>query len=101
MTSVQEWLMKGEAKGNITGEQSKARKMVLRGKWKTAPADFLADQSELPLEDVNNLFKGYDAVYAAWQSNKHIQADAVQTTHLTASEITYLLDLFNKHSGWN
>ena len=48
--------------------------MVLRGKWKTAPADFLADQSELPLEEVNNLFKGYDMVYAAWQSNKHIQA---------------------------
>ena len=97
MTSVQEWLMQGK----ITGEQSKARKMVLRGKWKTAPADFLADQSELPLEEVNNLFKGYDVVYAAWQSNKHIQADTVQTTHLTASEITYLLDLFNKYSGWN
>ena len=77
------------------------RKTVLRGKWKTAPADFLADQSELPLEEVNNLFKGYDVVYAAWQSNKHIQADTVQTTHLTASEITYLLDLFNKYSGWN
>ena len=105
MTSVQEWLMKGEAKGEakgaIEGAMRQKRKMVLRGKWKTAPADFLADQSELPLEEVNNLFKGYDAVYAAWQTNKHIQFDAVQTTYLTASEITYLLDLFNQHSGWN
>ena len=98
MTSVQEWLMKGEAKGEITGEMRNKRKMVLRGKWKTAPADFLADQSELSLEEVNNLFKGYDAVYAAWRTNKHISPENVQTKHLTESEITYLLDLFNKYS---
>ena len=93
MTSVQEWLMKGEMK--------QKRKMVLRGKWKTAPADFLADQSELSLEEVNNLFKGYEMVYAAWQTNRHIAPENVLTNHLTESEITYLLDLFNKHDGWN
>ena len=105
MTSVQEWLMKGEVKGKIegevTGEMKNKRKMVLRGKWKTAPADFLADQSELSLEEVNNLFKGYDTVYAAWQINRYVPTENVQTEHLTLAEITYLLDLFNKHNGWN
>ena len=96
MTSVQEWLMKGK----IEGEMKQKRKTVLRGKWKTAPADFLADQSELSLEEVNNLFKGYDAVYAAWQTNRHMPTENVQTEHLTVDEITYLLDLFNKHNGW-
>ena len=101
MTSVQEWLTKGKTEGKTEGEQSKARKMVLRGKWKIAPADFLADQAELSLAEVNNLFKGYDAVYAAWQINRYVPTENVQTEHLTVAEITYLLDLFSKHNGWN
>ena len=61
----------------------------------------LANQSELPIEEVNNLFKGYDMVFAFWQKNNHIHPENVKTTYLTDSEIVYLLDLFNKQKGWN
>ena len=97
MTNVQEWIKEGK----IEGEQSKARMMVLRGRWKTAPIDFLADLSELPLKEVENLFKGYDEVYTFWQKNKEISFESAQTKHLTETEVKYLLDLFNKHNGWN
>ena len=97
MTSVQEW----KKEGKIEGAQSKARQMVLRGKWKGASADFLEDQSELSLQEVKDLFKGYDEVYAFWQKNKNISSASIQTTNLTAAETTYLLDLFNKQNSWN
>ena len=93
MTNVQEWIKEGA--------QSKARMMVLRGRWKTAPIDFLADLSELPVKEVENLFKGYDDVYAFWQKNMEISFESVQTKHLTEEEVKYLLDLFNKQNGWN
>ena len=105
MANVNGWLvqseMKGRVEGKIEGELRGKRLMVLRGRWKTAPADFLADQSELPIEEVNNLFKGYDMVFAFWQKNNHIHPENVKTTYLTDSEIVYLLDLFNKQKGWN
>ena len=93
MTSVQEWTIKGE--------QRKARQMVLRGKWKGASADFLADQSELSLQEVIDLFKGYDEVFAFWQKNKNNSSVRIQTKYLTAAETTYLLDLFSKQNTWN
>lgn len=95
MTTVQEW----KKEGKIEGEHIKARLMVLRGKWKGASGDFLADQSELPLQEVKDLFNGYDEVFAFWQKNRH--SVSIQTKHLTEAEITYLLDLFNKHNSWN
>jgi predicted transposase/invertase (TIGR01784 family) len=95
MTSVQEW----RKEGKIEGAQSKARLVILRGKWKGATAEFLAELSELSLQEVKNLFKGYDDVFTAWQKNKHIVT--AQTEHLTEAEITYLLDLFNKQNSWN
>jgi Putative transposase, YhgA-like len=97
MTSVQEWTIKGRIEGVIEGELKAKRLMVLRGKWKTAPPDFLADQSELPLDLVNDIMKGYNEVLAFWQKNKTTDMTYCHTKYLTDEEVKYLLELFNKH----
>ena len=93
MTSVQEWKIEGKIEGK--------RQIVLRGKWKGGSFDFLADISELPEQDVINLFKGYDKVLAFWQKNININSADIHIEHLTNVEVKYLLDLFNKHNSWN
>ena len=70
----------------------KARLVVLRGKWKGASADFLADLSELPLPKVKSMLKGYEAVYQLWVNNK----PAVAVDHLTEEEVSYLMNLFGE-----
>jgi hypothetical protein len=74
------------------GAMKKARLMVLRGKWKGAPADFLADQSALSLTKVKNMLKGYDVVYQLWMNNK----PPVAVDHLTEEEVNYLMNLFGE-----
>lgn len=104
MTIAQVWKnageLKGRMEGKLEGERNKARLMVLRGKWKDAPNDFLIYQSELPLEEVNNLFKAYDEVLRSWQRNKNISIRNAQTAYLTELEVAYLLDLFNMFNRW-
>jgi hypothetical protein len=101
MTSVQEWVSKGKIEGKIEGviegELKAKRLMVLRGKWKTAPPDFLADLSVLPLEVVNDIIKGYNEVLAFWQKNKTTDRAYCHTKYLTDEEVKYLLELFDKH----
>jgi hypothetical protein len=97
MTSVQEWKKEGKIEGKI----EEKRQMILRGKWKGGSFDFLVDLSELPKQDVINLFKGYDKTFAFWQKNKNINSNDIHIEHLTNSEVKYLLDLFNKHNSWN
>ena len=70
----------------------KARLVILRGKWKGAAADFLADQSELSLSKVKNMLKGYELVYQLWANNK----PAVAVDHLTEEEVNYLMNLFGE-----
>jgi hypothetical protein len=74
------------------GAMKKARLLVLRGKWKGASADFLADQSELSLSKVKNMLKGYDVVYQLWANKK----PAVAVDHLTEEEVNYLMNLFGE-----
>jgi hypothetical protein len=68
------------------------RLMVLRGKWKGASADFVADLSALSLTKVKNMFKGYDEVYQLWSNNK----PAIAVNHLTEEEVSYLMKLFGE-----
>ena len=108
MTSYQVWKKEGRAEGKAEGkaeglqeglhegEMKKARLVVLRGRWKGASADFLADQIELPYQDVENLFKAYDKVYRLWQKNKDNKDYTPKIEHLSAQEVRYLIDLFNK-----
>ena len=66
--------------------------VVLRGKWRGASADYLADLSELPFPEVENMLNAYDMVYNLWQNKKPIGAIA----HLSDQEISYLIGLFGK-----
>jgi Putative transposase, YhgA-like len=79
--------------GRQEGEVNKARLMILRGKWKGASADFLADMSEMPFAEVEKLLKGYDKAYAFWKNDKKT---IVPIAHLTEQEVQYLFDLFDK-----
>ncbi len=82
--------------GKIEGEIEKAHLMILRGRWKGATIDFLADQSELPYIEVDNLLKGYDKVYEYWQNNKKDKETLMKITVLSAQEVDYLMNLFSK-----
>lgn len=99
LTTYQVWkrdgLKEGRQKGRQEGKTIKARLMVLRGRWKGASADFLADQSELPLIDITNLLTGYDKAYDAWL-NKRFEE---KIEHLSDEEVHYLFDLFNKNQN--
>jgi hypothetical protein len=74
------------------GAMKKARLVVLRGKWKGATADFLADVSQLSLSKVKNMLKGYDVVHQLWANKK----PAVAVDHLTEEEVNYLMNLFGE-----
>ena len=104
MTNTQVWQHEGEIKGRmegkIEGEHNKARLMVLRGKWKNAPNDFLIYQSELPIEEVNDIVNGYEEVYLLWQKNTNINRVNAKTKFLSEIEVAYLLDLFNRQNRW-
>ena len=104
MTIAQVWKNEGELKGKIEGriegEHNKARLMVLRGRWVGAETGFLEYLSELPLREVNDIFEGYDEVYAAWQNNRGISRAIAQTKYLSEAEVAYLLDLFFTHNRW-
>ena len=84
---------RGEQRGISIGQHEKARLSVLRGRYRGASADFLADISELPYSEVENILKAYDQVRVMWLNrdfeNKNIE-------HLSISEVNYLLDLFDK-----
>ncbi len=107
MTTYQEWKLTGRAEGrkegreegrqegHQEGEVKKARLTVLRGRYRGAAIDFLADVSELPYKDVENLVKGYDKVYAKWLKREAIKS----VEHLSAEEVRYLIDLFSKNQN--
>jgi hypothetical protein len=78
--------------GRQEGRQDKARLVVLRGKWKGATADYLADLSELPYTEVVNMLKDYNKVYQLWANKKA----AGTIAYLTDEEVRYLMDLFTK-----
>jgi Putative transposase, YhgA-like len=82
----------GVEKGIEKGAMTKARQMVLRGKWKGLSADYLADLSELPFSEVENMLNAYDALLKLWQKKQQIGTIA----HLSDQEVKYLLDLFAK-----
>ncbi len=84
--------LRGKLEGRSEGEMKKARLVVLRGKWKGASADFLADQSELPLTEVENMLKSYDTIFQLWSNKKMVNA----IPHLTEEEVTYLIALFGQ-----
>ena len=45
----------GKIEGKIEGKREATRLLLLRGRWKGASADFLADQSELPFTEVERV----------------------------------------------
>lgn len=89
--NTQKGLEKGLEKGVEKGVLKKARLTVLRGKWKGATADYLADLSELPYPDVEKMLIDYDTVYQSWLDKK-----AAQVTHLSEEEVSYLIGLFGQ-----
>ena len=90
---------KGRQEGRQEGEILKAHLMILRGRWKGASADFLADQSELPFSEVEKLLIGYDKTYELWQKKKTGKKHIAQIEHLSEQEVQYLIDLFNKNQN--
>ena len=82
--------------GKIEGKIEKAHLVVLRGKWKGASAEFLADLSELPYLEVEKLFYGYDKAYEFWQNNRRDKETLMKITLLSELEVDYLMDLFDK-----
>ncbi len=82
--------------GRQEGLTIKARLVVLRGRFRGASADFLADQSELALIEVENMFKSYDEVYKFWAASQTDKKAALEVAHLSEQEVQYLLKLFNE-----
>ncbi len=92
MTTAQVWKQEGKIEGSI----EKARSTVLRGKWKGYNASALADLSELPYTEVENMLKEYNKIYALWQKNKVSNISLIETKYLTEQEVKYLIDLWGK-----
>lgn len=95
MTTYQYYVQQGIQEGEQKGETKKARQTVLRGRWKDASTDLLADISELPYVEVENLVKGYDEVYELWKKNKGQVNKMPKIAHLAKEEVEYLVNLFN------
>ena len=71
--------------------------MILRGKWNGLSAEILADQTELPLLEVNNLLKGYEEVFKLWTKNKGKTPDVLpKIAHLSEQEVGYLMLFFSQ-----
>jgi hypothetical protein len=85
--------LRGELRGTQKGTLQKARLTVLRGKFRGATTDFLADVSELSYDEVENLLKGYNQVYDMWQT-KDFENKVID--YLSIDEVNYLLELFDK-----
>jgi Putative transposase, YhgA-like len=101
MTTYQLWKIEGRQEGRQEGlqegEQIKARLSVLRGKWNGWTAESLADMSELPLSEVNNLLAGYEDVYKFWTKNKGKTPKTLpKIAHLSAKEVSYLMVFFTQ-----
>jgi hypothetical protein len=88
---VDENMQKGLEKGLEKGVLKKARLTVLRGKWKGATADYLADLSELPYPDVEKMLEDYNKVYQSWLGKTE-----PKVTHLSKEEVSYLINLFGQ-----
>lgn len=92
----QEGRQEGLQEGLQKGDQRRARLVILRGRLRGASSDFLADQAELPLLEVENMFKGYDEVMQFWSNKKAIKKVLPEVAHLSEQEVQYLLKLFNE-----
>ena len=88
MTTFQEWTQKAKIEGKI----EKARLTVLRGRRKGFSVADLADISELPYSEVENLIEGYEYVYASWLAKK----TAENIPYLSKMEVEYLINLFEQ-----
>jgi hypothetical protein len=99
MNTYQVLRQEGKIEGKIEGVIAKAHLVVLRGKWKGASAEFLADLSELPYLEVEKLFHGYDKAYEFWQNNKKdkkAKETLMKVSVLSEIEVDYLMNLFDK-----
>jgi hypothetical protein len=56
----------------------------------------LADLSELSLLEVENMLKGYDAVYKNWANKKRDKTTISEVAHLSEQEVRYLMNLFTE-----
>ena len=92
----QEGRREGRQEGRQEGLTYKARMVVLRGRFRGATAEFLADQSELPYSEVVNMLKSYDEVYQFWASKRTDKKAIVEVAHLSDDEVRYLRGLFNE-----
>lgn len=95
----QEGRQEGLEEGSILGAMKKTRLVVLRGKWEGGTARFLANVSELPYSEVENLFKGYDKVYELWQTK--VGTAHTSVPYLSDEEVKYLMNLFEKNKNTN
>ena len=97
MTTYQFWKNEGIKEARQEIETKQARLLVLRGKWNDWKAEALADMSELPLAEVNDLLAGYDNVYKFWLKSKGKAPDVLpKIAHLSDQEIGYLMAFFTQ-----
>ena len=95
MNTYQALRYEGRQEGRQEGIRERARLDILRGRFRGASAELLADISELPLGDVENMFKSYDEVYQFWTNKKTDKKVILEVAHLSEQEVRYLLKLFS------
>jgi hypothetical protein len=96
MNTYQALRYEGRQEGRQEGFRERARIDILRGRFRGASADLLADIAELPLNEVENMFKSYDEVYQFWAKERKDKKAIVQVAHLSEEEVRYLIKLFNE-----
>jgi Putative transposase, YhgA-like len=95
MNTYQALRYEGRQEGRQEGIRERARLDILRGRFRGASAELLSDISELPLGEVENMFKSYDEVYQFWVNKKVDKKVILEVAHLSEQEVRYLLKLFS------
>jgi hypothetical protein len=96
MNTFQTIRHEGRQEGLQEGEKRRARLNVLRGRLRGVSAESLADIVDLPVSEVENMFKSYDDVYRFWASKRTDKKAIIEVSHLFEQEVRFLMNLFNE-----
>ena len=103
VTLGQKWEARGEARGEVRGEVrgeiKKAHLVILRGCYRGYNADMLADLSQLPMEEVQNLEQGFSMIKKAWNKQQIDILTLIAQTKFTEDEVKFVLSCLNTPSA--
>lgn len=83
--------VEGKIEGETIGKIANARLTILIGCIRKYDADIVADLSQLPIDTIQSIRKGFENVKKAWKKKKIDMANLVEQTQLTEDEIKYVL----------